>query len=109
MAPVQPPYAYVRRAYGVNPVPGQRARFTDGREGVIALRRAYDAYVWVKFDGAKHASPCHPTDLTYLEQSGRNGGANPPQPPASPPVQPRTPEDGQRPATPEDGRPVTTR
>lgn len=32
-----------------------------------------------------------------------------PEPPASPAVAPRTPEDVQRPATPEDGRPVTTR
>lgn len=30
-------------------------------------------------------------------------------PPASGPLRPRTPEDGQRPSTPEDGQPVTTR
>jgi hypothetical protein len=61
-----PPYDYVRRYYGVDPVPGRRARFTpDGREGVIARRQSYDQYVWVKFDGEKHAMPCHPTDLDY--------------------------------------------
>ena len=66
----QPPYAYVRQYYGVNPVPGERVRFEhDGREGVIARRQAYDQYVWVKFDGSKHAVPVHPTDLTYLDQA----------------------------------------
>lgn len=62
----QAPYDYVRRTYGVDPIPGQRARFTDGREGVIARRQSYDNYVYVTFDGGKHAVPCHPTDLTYL-------------------------------------------
>lgn len=61
-----PPYAYVKSYYGVNPVPGHRVRFTDRREGVIARRQSYDQYVWVRFDGGKHAVPCHPTDLTYL-------------------------------------------
>lgn len=68
-APKQPPYAYVKSYYGVSPVPGHRARFTDGREGVIARRQSYDQYVYVKFDGGAHALPCHPTDLTYLGQS----------------------------------------
>lgn len=60
-------YEYVRQAYGVDPVPGQRVRFTEGkpRFGMIASRRAYDHYVWVRFDGEKHPSPCHPTSLDY--------------------------------------------
>lgn len=63
----EPPYAYVNRAYGVNAVPGHRAKLEhDGREGEIARRQSYDQYVWVKFDGEKHPSPVHPTDLTYL-------------------------------------------
>lgn len=65
MTPRQQPYAYVRSYYGVNPVPGERVRFTDGREGAIARRQSYDNYVYVKFDGCNHALPCHPTDLTY--------------------------------------------
>jgi len=66
--PVQPPYDYVRRSYGVDPVPGHRVRFigSQGREGVIARRQSYDNYVYVTFDGQKNAVPCHPTDLTYL-------------------------------------------
>lgn len=70
-APTQPPYAYVKSTYGVNPVPGHRARFYDGREGVIARRQSYDNYVYVKFDGGNHALPCHPTDLTYLGDAGQ--------------------------------------
>lgn len=62
----RPPYDYVRRFYGVHPVPGHRARFSDGREGVIARRPSYDNYVWVRFDDTTDAAPCHPTDLTYL-------------------------------------------
>lgn len=111
----QPPYAYVRTAYGVTPIPGERVRFSDGREGVIARRASYDQYVWVKFGGQKHALPCHPTDLTYLDQAGPGDAPHqpdapiPPGSPVPPPRPPRTPEDGQRPSTPEDGQPVTTR
>lgn len=62
------PYAYVRRAYGVTPTPGQRVRHqvTD-RQGVITRERASAAhYVQVRFDGQKHTLPCHPTELDYL-------------------------------------------
>lgn len=59
-------YEYVKAMYGVDPVPGNRTSHQiTGREGVIARRRSYDHYVYVRFDGKKHATPCHPTELTY--------------------------------------------
>lgn len=61
------PYDYVRRTYGVNPIPGHRCRLENtDREGVIARRRNYDHWVWVRFDGSGFATPCHPTSLIYL-------------------------------------------
>jgi len=63
------PYEYVRRVYGVNPVPGHRVRLENtDRTGVISRRRNYDHYVWVRFDGAAFASPCHPKSLAYLTE-----------------------------------------
>jgi hypothetical protein len=60
-------YEYVKQHYGVNPVPGQRVIGPNGKmSGIIARRRSYDHYVYVKFDGTKHSVPCHPLDLTYL-------------------------------------------
>lgn len=70
-APVEPPHAYVRRAYGVTPEPGARVRFIEtdrgGRStfGTIARRRSYDNHVYVLFDGERHPMPCHPTSLDY--------------------------------------------
>lgn len=69
--PTEQPYAYVRRTYGVDPVIGKRVRFTetarDGQStmGTITRRQSYDQYVYVLFDGERHAVPCHPTSLDY--------------------------------------------
>jgi hypothetical protein len=61
-------YEYVKQAYGVNPVPGQRVRHNENdKHGVIARRKSYDNYVYVKFDGEEFAKPCHPCALDYLE------------------------------------------
>lgn len=65
-------YDYVRRQYGVDPVPGHRVRLETyppskaGKLGTIARERSPNHYVHVVFDGEKHASPCHPTSLEYL-------------------------------------------
>lgn len=61
------PYAYIKRTYGVNPVIGARVCFTEtapNRMGIV-VRPASGQYVWVRFDGQRHASPCHPTSLDY--------------------------------------------
>lgn len=60
-------YEYVKRTYGVDPQIGGRVRLEHtGKEGAIAARSSYDAYVWVTFDGQNFASPCHPKSLEYL-------------------------------------------
>ena len=59
-------YEYVKQAYNVNPVIGKRVRHNEiDKFGVIVGRRSYDNYVYVRFDGAKHPSPCHPLALDY--------------------------------------------
>lgn len=64
-------YEYVRRAYGVNPVIGQRVRHrVTKREGVIRRCGSSGHYVYVRFEDDKHAHACHPTELDYLEQPG---------------------------------------
>jgi hypothetical protein len=61
------PYEYVKRMYGVNPVPGERVRHqVTGKTGSIARVRSDDQYVHVRFDGMNHHLPCHPTELDYL-------------------------------------------
>lgn len=65
-------YDYVRQAYGVNPVVGERVRHHTrraGKDGTIARERSPNHYVHVLFDGEKHALPCHPTEMDYLGQS----------------------------------------
>lgn len=65
------PYAYVKRTYNVDPQIGGRVRLENtGRWGTIVRRRNYDHRVWVRFDGQKHSSPCHPTSLIYGESHG---------------------------------------
>lgn len=69
-SPKPQPYDYVRRFYGVDPVIGRRVRLEDTSfEGVIVRRRTYDHRVWVRFDGLRHASPCHPKSLVYLPET----------------------------------------
>jgi hypothetical protein len=66
------PYGYVRRTYGVDPVIGARVRHTElkgpGAFGTIAKPGLAGHYVYVRFDGKKHADPCHPTALDYSPQ-----------------------------------------
>ena len=64
-----PAYSYVRNAYAVDPRIGQRVRHLEtGRSGVIAREKPSAAhYVQVRFDGDKHALPCHPTALDYAQ------------------------------------------
>lgn len=66
-------YDYIRRYYGVDPIPGERVLFTETRrrgqptEGVIHPEDgSCGNYVMVRFDGEKDAMPCHPTSLEYL-------------------------------------------
>ncbi len=61
-------YDYVKRAYGVTPVVGERVRHTEiDKLGVIAREKlSAGHHVQVRFDGEKFASPCHPTALEYL-------------------------------------------
>ncbi|CAN7303637.1 hypothetical protein LJR164_001584 [Phenylobacterium sp. LjRoot164] len=63
-------YDYVRRMYGVDPIVGHRVRHTEMKGprsfGVIARESPSQGHhVMVRFDGQKHASPCHPTALDY--------------------------------------------
>lgn len=61
-------YEYVRRAYRVAPEVGARVRHNEtGRAGTIAREdRSQSHYVQVRFDGDKHALPCHPIALDYV-------------------------------------------
>lgn len=63
-------YDYVKRAYGVDPVVGQRVRHTElsgpRALGAVALPGSAEHYVYVRFDGDRHSSPCHPTALEYI-------------------------------------------
>lgn len=59
------PYAYIRRAYGVEPKVGQRITM-DGKPGFIIRPQGDPQYLRVRFDGQKHASDVHPTwEVTY--------------------------------------------
>lgn len=69
-------YDYVRRAYGVDPIPGQRFRtkkedFSRIAEGVIQPENPrFGHYVMIAFDkpggGVGPAAPAHPTSIEYL-------------------------------------------
>lgn len=59
-------YAYVKRAYGVNPVPGARVEETaTGRKGTIIRPQADPYMVRVRFEGETKISNVHPRALTY--------------------------------------------
>jgi hypothetical protein len=64
-------YDYVRRAYGVDPQAGAPVRHQVTKKfGVIDREdRGQAHYVMVRFEGQRHAVPCHPTELDYLPVS----------------------------------------
>jgi hypothetical protein len=66
-------YAYVRRAYRVEPRIGERVvHLETGRAGKIADERAsHQHYVFVRFDGDLFDLPCHPTSLSYRPERDR--------------------------------------
>ncbi len=71
--------AYVRDYYGVPAKRGMRV-LVYGRKGTITRATHH---VWVRFDGERRSTPCHPCDgvcyLTGGETTSRNTGA-PPEP-----------------------------
>jgi hypothetical protein len=58
-------YEYIRKAYRVAPVVGQRVQHEVTRKfGLIAREnKSSSHYVMVKFEGSKHSLPCHPLEL----------------------------------------------
>lgn len=58
-------YDYIQRAYGKNPIVGQRVRHTEtGRKGIVTPEGESAAhYVQVQFDGDTSPRPCHPLAL----------------------------------------------
>jgi len=59
-------YAYIKRAFGVNPVPGARVEeIASGRNGTIIRPQADPYMVRVRFDGEKKISNVHPRALNY--------------------------------------------
>ena len=61
-------YDYIKSIYQVTPLIGQRVRHhVTKKEGTISREnRSASHYVQVRFDGDKHALPCHPTEMDYL-------------------------------------------
>lgn len=63
------PYKYIRRAYGVQFMPGMRVTFSeyDNAPGVVKRVRGDPQYVAVRFDDGREGN-CHPSSLTVEEQ-----------------------------------------
>lgn len=63
-------YEYVKRMYGVNPVPGEAVYHTVTKlYGIVKRESKSQAhYVMCRFDGNASTVPCHPTELQYLDQ-----------------------------------------
>ncbi len=60
-------YEWIKNTYSFQPEIGRRVKHTVTQgEGVIAKPSSETNYVQVKFDGKKHAMPCHPGELTYI-------------------------------------------
>lgn len=61
-------YDYINRTYRMSPCVGGRVRhLVTNKSGVITREKMSQGhYVQVKFDGANHSLPCHPTELEYL-------------------------------------------
>lgn len=64
-------YDYIRKMYEVDPKVGGRVVHTvTKKHGTIAREnKSQGHYVQVKFDGQGYASPCHPTELEYADNS----------------------------------------
>ena len=62
------PYDYIKRAYDVKPVVGDRIKHhVTKREGTIEREDfSMSHYVQVLFDGDAEPMPCHPTEMDYL-------------------------------------------
>ena len=62
-------YDYVKRTYGVDPKVGQAVYHTVTKSYGIIKRenRSQAHYVMCVFEGQRHAIPCHPTELQYLD------------------------------------------
>lgn len=60
-------YDYIKRTYGVSPEPGNVVYHTVTKQWGVIKRESKSAshYVQVAFEGQKHSSPCHPTELQY--------------------------------------------
>jgi actin-like ATPase involved in cell morphogenesis len=67
-------YEYVRRAYGVDPVVGQRVRHTVTKRfgTIVRENKSQGQHVQVRFDDKKFALPCHPTELNYSPDEGES-------------------------------------
>ena len=63
------PYRYIETYYGHRFMPGDRVKFTEGKErfGVVRRPRGDPQYVDVKFDDG-HVGPCHPDSLEIVKQ-----------------------------------------
>jgi hypothetical protein len=60
-------YNYVNRYYGLTVEPGQRVFHDEIKQyGNVARRRDDPHYVYVRFDGKRDASPCHPLALKFF-------------------------------------------
>jgi hypothetical protein len=74
---------YVRRYYGVPARRGGRVRLGAGfaKAGYEGTITRATHYIWVRLDGARHATPFHPTwELEYLDAAStpaqeKEGGA----------------------------------
>lgn len=62
-------YDYIKRAYGLEFSAGQRVRHIEiDKLGTVArCKESSGHYVQVRFDGKKHADPCHPQALEFVE------------------------------------------
>lgn len=58
---------WIRKVYGVPTKRGMKVK-VDGEAGVITS--ANHVFIMVRFDGKKHALPCHPTWRVEYEISG---------------------------------------
>lgn len=64
-------YGYISRMYGITYRPGMRVQLErSDRIGTVAhMKPSAGHRVQVRFDGERHASPCHPNSLTILQES----------------------------------------